>query len=529
MTRTLTKDMVAPAIPKSVIITASAREPTTDPRLGIPLALALPAVPAKHRLVTIGDSLTHGFQSAAIYNTDISFPRIIAWEMGWDSSFRYPRYPGFGGLPLNIEYVVRKLERVFGNALDWWELAAAAFRLRSITDEIEDYWERGSGSHVPAVSGIHHNLGVYGWDLRDVLSRTSRVITDALAKPKDNWLLQLVENHNDRAALRVLPPLAADGPGVGVLDAAEALGNDGEIETLIVLLGANNALGTVVQLKVKWSGPGYDDLAKKGAFTVWDPDHFDAELQRLVARIRSIKARHVIWGTVPHVTIAPLARGVANKVAPESRYFPYYTRPWIRDDEFQPNDDPHITENEARAIDSAIDQYNDAIVDAVRVARSDPNDPRDWYVLDVAGLLDRVAQRRYIDSIPARPPWWTQYELPAVLAELRPPPNSHFFASGPNGRTDGGLFTLDGVHPTTVCYGILAQEFISVMQLAGVKFLFGDGKTERAGTVNVDFKRLLVMDTLLSDPPRSFTSDLRLLGWLDEKVDVLTRMLRTVV
>ena len=49
------------------------------------------------------------------------------------------------------------------------------------------------------------------------------------------------------------------------------------IETLVVLLGSNNALQTVTKLKVAWSGAGYDDIAKKGAFTVWRPEHFSAE------------------------------------------------------------------------------------------------------------------------------------------------------------------------------------------------------------------------------------------------------------
>jgi hypothetical protein len=42
-----------------------------------------------------------------------------------------------------------------------------------------------------------------------------------------------------------------------------------------------------------------------------------------VTKVQQIRARHVIWCTVPHVTIAPVARGVASKVAPGSRYFPY--------------------------------------------------------------------------------------------------------------------------------------------------------------------------------------------------------------
>ena len=259
------------------------------------------------------------------------------------------------------------------------------------------------------------------------------------------------------------------------------------------------------------------------AFTVWRPTHFQAELDRVVAEVRRIRARHVIWGTVPHVTIAPLARGVATKVRTGSRYFPYYTRVWIPDEDFDVKDDPHITEQEARAVDSAIDQYNDAIANAVRSAR---RAGLDWYVYDVAGLLDRLAVRRYMMDPAARPASWRPYELPAELQALVPVPNSRFFTWVVAGRTDGGLFSLDRVHPTTIAYGVLAQEFINVMQQAGVKFYAGDGRTERRGPVRVDFKRLIQRDTLISDPPRSIFSDLRLIGWLDETIDFARRLFR---
>src|ERR1051325_8968138 len=71
----VTDDLRDPATPASVKIKTEARRPETDPRVGV--ALAAPAgPPPQHRLVTIGDSLTHGFQSGAIYNTQISYPRI---------------------------------------------------------------------------------------------------------------------------------------------------------------------------------------------------------------------------------------------------------------------------------------------------------------------------------------------------------------------------------------------------------------------------------------------------------------------
>ena len=56
------------------------------------------------KLVAIGDSLTQGVQSGAIFNTQLSFPALIADAMGLNVSneFRGPRFPG-SGLPFNIE------------------------------------------------------------------------------------------------------------------------------------------------------------------------------------------------------------------------------------------------------------------------------------------------------------------------------------------------------------------------------------------------------------------------------------------
>jgi hypothetical protein len=272
-------------------------------------------------------------------------------------------------------------------------------------------------------------------------------------------------------------------------------------------------------------------MAVNDRYTVWRPIHFKAELDKLVEEVKTIRARHVIWGTVPHVTIAPFARGVnkdkdGNKARPGSRYFPYYTLPWLTEDDFNPEKNPHITGQEARAIDSAIDQYNDYIVEAVRAGR---NEGRDWYVFETAALLDRLASRRYIEDPAARPEWWDkvggEYKLPPELQALSPVPDSRFYRSGPSGRTHGGLFSLDGIHPTTIGYGIMAQEFIKVMQLAGVKFYKSDGKTERTGEVKVDFKRLIAEDTLISNPPKSLSNAVSLIGMLDKNFNIFSGML----
>jgi len=526
---TVPEEKRAAGLPDDVVVTTTPREPVADPTLGIPVQLTPVGEPA-HRLVTIGDSLFHGFQSGAVFHTDLSAPAIVAHELGWFERFRYPSYGGLGGLPLNIELLLRDLEQRFGVRLDWWEVPLALFRARRWMDEVEDYWERGPGAAIPAYTAIKHNLAVYGWDLRDALDFTAKICQDRLRSPKDDLLQQLVENDSERAALRVYPTAPESARSLTLFGAAAELGADTEggqadhgIETLVVFLGANNALPTVTQLRVVWSDDGYDDLDRKGRFTVWRPTHFIAELRKVAAHVRTISARHVIWCTVPQVTIPPIARGVGPKVEPGSRYFPYYTRPWISDRDFDPRQDPHITSQQARAIDSAIDQYNDAIVEVVRAARTEGID---WYVFDVAGLLDRLAQRRYIDDPLARPPWWQPYPLPPELQALTPVPTSRFLTGdGKGGRATGGLFSLDGVHPTTVGYGILAQELIRVIRRAGVEFRFPDGTTPRPDPITVDFTRLIRRDTLITRPPQNLTSGLGILGWGDEALDIIRRAL----
>ncbi len=509
-------------VPDGLEIHSEPREPVTDPTLGIPVEVDRTGEPP-NRLVTIGDSISHGFQSGAIFHTEVSWPAIVAYELGCFKTFRRPVYEqpnGPGGIPLDIERALRSFESQFGSSASIFEGPAILLWINRYLDKIEKYWEFGDGTKVPK-GDILHNLAIFGWDVRDALELTAKQVRARITKPTDDrvpWK-QMVENANDRAALYVLERARAGNRLLTPFGAARVLGAQGAaggpgIETLVVMLGSNNALQTVTKLRVSWSGDGYDDIEKKNAFTVWRPEHFAAEWVLVVDELRKIKARHVIVATVPAVTIAPLARGVDRKVRQGSRYFPYYTRPWITNDKFSTKDDPYIDEDEARAVDSAIDAYNATIIESVRAAR---NDGLDWYVFDVGGLLDRLASRRYLRDPAARPDWWTPYPLPAELAALEPVPNTLFFASGPQGRNAGGLFALDGVHPTTIGYGVIAEEVIKIMNTAGVQFRKPTGELRPKG--HVDFARVLAADSLINRPPTSLSGNLALLGMLDSKID----------
>jgi hypothetical protein len=242
-----------------------------------------------------------------------------------------------------------------------------------------------------------------------------------------------------------------------------------------------------------------------------------------------IKARHVIWCTVPHVTIAALARGVGEKPA-YSRYFTRYTHPWIKDEEFDATFHPCLLGDEVRAIDSAIDAFNDMIKSAVKSARRE-NPARDWLLLDICGLLDRLAYRRYLASPESRPDWWetgseletSPYELPNQLKALSPRPDSRFFEADQFGRTQGGIVALDGVHPTTIGYGIAAQETIKVMAGAGVVFKDSGDVTSEAW-VDTYWTRIIGADTMITAPPKSLAEQFELLRILNEQFDLIRHL-----
>jgi hypothetical protein len=496
----LPPEYLDPNTPPDVVVTDRQRPPIDDPTLGVALGdrgTDVPAPPTDpvHRLVTVGDSLTHGLTSGAVSRADFSWPAVLARCL--DVPFRAPAYGGpLAGLPFNIEELLRQLQGRFGDGINIIEAVQLPFALQQLADQNEDHWERGDGSRPPRADVRYDNLGIYGWDIRDSLSYTgSRASTRIASNPAHDDLFGAVpSNDNDIAAWSVLAPF---GGASTQLDAATWHGRNGGIDTLVIVLGSNNALGAVVDKKVMWSGDGFADLDRKSSYNVWRPTHFATEFAELVRATEAISARRVIFATVPHVTIAPIAKGV-NPQAPGtkwrvgSRYFPYYTDPWIDEASFDPAKHRHLTHQQARAVDSAIDQFNDTIAEAVRHARGRG---RDWFLFDLCGVLDGLAYRRFVaDAAAAARHGLRAQQLPEPIADL----DTRFFRSDRTGRLQGGLFGLDGVHPTTSGYGIVADELVTVLGAAGV------------AAKRVDFAALLRQDTLNQSPPALMTTVLDL-------------------
>ena len=270
--------------PPDVDVTDRVRDRYPDPTLGVAVPDAA-AGTAAHPLVTVGDSVTHGMSSGAVSRPDGAWPAMVADCLAAD--LRAPTYGGpLGGLPFNIEGLLRRLQDKFGERLNPLELIGLPVELHSLVDANEDYWERGAGAVAPSLGIRSANLGIYGWDVRDCLSYTAGVAAARLAAspPHDDLLGAVPSNDSDLAARSVLAPF---GPAAAQIDAARWFGEHGGIGTLVVAHGANNALRAVVDKNVVWSGAGYDTLDGKGGYTVWRPMHFALEYGRLVDAVRS--------------------------------------------------------------------------------------------------------------------------------------------------------------------------------------------------------------------------------------------------
>jgi len=462
----------------------------------------------KLKLVAIGDSLTQGFQSGAIETTKIdwSTPAIIARALGLDvpQDFRVPRIPG-RGFPVNIEDLLRYEQDRLGthiNRLEWvthFPLAA-----RRYLDTIEDYYERGGGSLPAKYRGIYHNLAVWGFTVRESLALTPQRCR-AVIENEEGWIeddfVGIPSAPMYRTAMRVLnpgnlPERMADSQ----VATFERLAQRERVDVLMVGLGANDCLGTVLTLEVKdmakARGAISPDPIARLAWNLTSTEQFALDYRELAQRIDTAlsgQQTKVFVSTVPHVTIPPITSGIGKF---DGTYFEGYARFFV-DDDNRPLFVEQLSGNEARTIDQRIDSFND-VIRAEAAARG-------WTVVDLCGLLDSLAVKRRqlrpgassesqpLDpSEPLRTFLKDQPEHP--LLRLDPVPSILSLRLDASGqRRQGGLFSLDGVHPTTIGYGLIAQLYLSAMQQAGVPGASPD---------KLPWSEVLANDSLLQSPPK---------------------------
>lgn len=444
------------------------------------------------KLLTIGDSISQGFMSGAAARTDLSFSTLIARKLGI-AEYGFPDVWKLGGHPLNLENVLRALNNRYGNDIRGLEWLTVLQTIGLQMDQVENFYERGDGraTNPTGLTGFYHNLAIRGFTIADAWQVTPQLSLDTIQQGKeqgDNWFLGLPDESFHRVALRVLNPNL--DPEFMAFSQLEWLRyhatRNGGIENVFLWLGANNALGTVLSLTIKPT-PGvrnttgqrpvdlpYQERENQG-WNLWHPDDFRAEYQELIDRTDAILAENecpdcrVFVATVPLVTIAPLAKGVGpvtpitvteeNGETREYMYYKYYTY-FPFDESFAHRTDRNLNLQQALLIDNTIRAYNRIIREITTAANAKLPTPR-YFVVDIAQSLSDMALKRN-DYKP-------RYDFPNFFEFISPQADTKFYHADRSGQMkQGGIFSLDGVHPSAIGQGLLAHEFLKGMRAAGL-------------------------------------------------------------
>jgi hypothetical protein len=446
-----------------------------------------------HKLAAIGDSLTMGFSSGAIYKTQFSYPAMIARALRAQDSFRAPEFDidkgATGGFPLNLETLLRMLQKHYPHGLSPVRFVGSLWTINWFMHSVEKFWERGHWFHPEAQP--FNNLAVLSYTVQEAYRLSADLCAKEIAHPKNQFFLfdQVPEFPLYRAALATL---ATKQSRVTALSRLEQLSADGGVENLIVAIGANNCLGAIIDLSIKFSEEA--DLYRQPherKCNLWLPRHFEACFVELARRIRLLSVKNVFVSTVPHVTIPPVTRGTPPQHT--HKYYEYYTRPWIWDHTFDPAIHPYLTGNDMMLLDEFVDCYNESIR---RVARDNG-----WHVVDFCAFLDSLAYRRQHGEVSYR---WPSGALAALAKDGR----TSYLVQGNAATLDtryieldkkekikhGGLFGLDGVHPTTIMYGLVADVFLETMKAQSVTRVDGSAPA-------MDWDYAVSNDSLITSPP----------------------------
>lgn len=459
----------------------------------------------KHRLVAIGDSMAQGFKNGGIYRTDLSFPAILAHSLESDRSFETPLFTAQTGIPINIEMLVRGMSDEFGDTITWNEYIKAGVHLYKTLRRIKEYWEGSKKSLAVERKSPYHNQGIWGVSISDSWLMDDAYCIDQIKnkEPRYTVFSVLPDNALYTTARLVLNPVQSDTfRKHSMIDNVNLLHNDGGIENLISCIGHNNIVGAATNLKLIYSEK-HDLNAPhhQRTCTVFRPEHFEDETRILYQKLSKVGAKRVFVPTIPYVTIPPAIRGVnSDKTKPRTGYFDYYSRFWIWDEDFNPDKHAHLTKEDAITLDQHVDQYNKIIYEL--------SDEFGFHVVPVSRYVSAAARRRlgseqvrpfpdlFIKALKNNPA--TSYlvndnEQPRLSTD-------YIRLEGDSRKLDrGGIFSLDGLHPSTIGYGLIANIYKERMEKEGVEF-----------NSEIDWDFVIENETLVTNPPL-LLNDLRLL------------------
>ncbi|MEO8516739.1 MAG: hypothetical protein ABI426_08345 [Flavobacterium sp.] len=501
------------------------------------------------KLFTIGDSISQGFMSGAAARTDLSYSTIIS-ELLDEKKYIYPTWEK-GGLPLNIEIVFRKLQKRLGSDIAGiFEWPIAINLINHYLDEIEDYFERGDGSLLKSIGDkLFHNVSIRGFDISNSWQITPKICKDIIEQSKTDrdGFFGMVNESLLRTAYKVLASgQKSNKEDFSQLDWLQYHHQKEGVENTFLWLGANNALGTVLDLKIRQTsndgltfkdGPqkiSYDERRKKN-WNLWHPEDFRVEYDYMLNRVIDILENNpnntdykVFIATIPLVTICPLIKSVGEQMDREEievvnwevdpqnpapmdiselkvgvnttvsygKYYPYFL--------FADNFElalPHLNRNEVVHIDNCIRKYNRIIQELVALANKRVGKKR-FYLVDISTALSDMSLKRNNYN--------PKYEFPEYFTYCYPKVDTRYYGTTRVGEIKaGGIFSLDGVHPTAIGQGLIAYEFRKVMIKAGLMMK------------DVDWNVIFTNDTLYSQPISLLAEiydNIKLKKWLVEKL-----------
>jgi hypothetical protein len=373
-------------------------------------------------------------------------------------------------------------------------------------DEVEDYYERGPGAaDKPYQDGkgvlkFFHNVAVRGFTISDSWLVTGRYCQELIdAAKKGDGVYAMPNESLARTALKVLnPSLDPAHDDKSQLDWLKYHAQGEKVENVIVWLGANNALGTILDLSIRYTpGDGSTTGLPRESlldWNLWHPNDFEADYTELLDRIDEAlvnQTTKVFLGTIPLVTIAPLAKGVGDTFEvpiPNDNggtdlvtYYKNYTY-YPFDEKYAFETGTNLSFTQVLHIDNCIRQYN-KIIKRLREERNRLHPDR-YHIVDIADILDQLAFKRN-NGVP-------RYKFPPYFDFKYPTINTKYYhADRKKNLKQGGIFSLDGVHPTAIAHGLVAHEFLKVMQSANVL---------NASPSGLDWDSIFASDRLYQDP-----------------------------
>ncbi|WP_143131024.1 hypothetical protein [Roseospirillum parvum] len=464
----------------------------------------------------IGDSLSQGLISGTVSGADRGWPVWLAKALAapdpQDPGWPTPLWPA-GGLPVDLEAVFHRLESLArARRPDVW-LAATA-QVNDVLDQAETHYERGPGSTRRDRPGQWAddppwwpNVASFGFMVADAWQVTPGLCQQLIGADRgllSDGFLSGPSRPFHRSALRMLNPrldAALDDHSQVVWLARHA--EERGIRRVVCWLGANNAIAAASHLSIRPTPgeagrdlAGLDHLARAArGWTVWSPADFAADYATLADHLEAAMRRNrdphwrVYLGTLPHLTSAALLRGVGGRRVVEGVHHPEAWTWFPFGESFVADGGPHLCRDQGLFLDATIDAYNATIRHTARVLNAGLARPR-WIVVETGAALDGAAWTR----TGGRP----RVALPRALRARTGPLDGRFFHAAParrNGRrvARGGLVSLDGLHPTVIGHGLLADLFLQAMRTQG----------QAPPGAGIDWPAVVAADRLWTDPPRS--------------------------